>query len=99
MGKGRISYDPGQHEALRSELDRVQSNFESLIDELEKVRDMVESELKGEAASSLEFAISDLINKLSQENSNWSTVIGNARTVEDELKNADRQAASVSVSP
>ncbi|NQO67567.1 peptidase, partial [Streptococcus suis] len=96
MGKGRISYDPGQHEALRSELDRVQSNFESLIDELEKVRDMVESELKGEAASSLEFAISDLINKLSQENSNWSTVIGNARTVEDELKNADRQAASVS---
>ncbi|CYY00285.1 hypothetical protein [Streptococcus suis] len=99
MGKGRISYDPGQHEALRSELDRVQSNFESLIDELEKVRDMVESELKGEAASNLEISISNLMNKLSQENSNWSTVIGNARTVEDELKNADRQAASVSVSP
>ncbi|NQS07234.1 peptidase, partial [Streptococcus suis] len=85
MGKGRISYDPGQHEALRSELDRVQSNFESLIDELEKVRDMVESELKGEAASNLEISISNLMNKLSQENSNWSTVIGNARTVEDEL--------------
>ncbi|MDW8741847.1 peptidase [Streptococcus sp. A22] len=99
MGKGRISYDPGQHEALRSELDRVQSNFESLIDVLEKVRDMVESELKGEAASSLEFAISDLINKLSQENSNWSIVIGNAKAVEEELKEADKQAAKVSASP
>lgn len=99
MGKGRISYDPGQHEALRSELDRIQSNFESLIGELEKVRSMVESELKGEAASSLEHAISDLVNKLSQESSNWSTVIRNAGAVEEALKEADRKAASVSASP
>ncbi|CYU65348.1 TPA: peptidase [Streptococcus suis] len=99
MGLGKISYDPNQHEILRSELNRIQSNFENLMAELEKVKNVVENELKGEAASNLEISISILINKLSQENSNWSTVIGNARTVEDELKNADRQAASVSVSP
>lgn len=94
MADGKVSYEPGKHNAFKSDLGRIKDSFDDLVTELGKVKSSVSDNLEGKAATSLVAAIDDLVSKLNTEQNNWQTVTDNASKIEELIKEADGKAAS-----
>jgi uncharacterized protein YukE len=91
----KVKYNESAHAKLTSALTNIKSSFNEIIDELKAVETTVNSDFKGEAASALIATLQNEVSKLNTEKEAWSTVIGNAKSIEAALIHADEQSEIV----
>ncbi|MGK0551146.1 hypothetical protein ACSFB8_03990 [Enterococcus faecalis] len=91
----KIQYDPAKQAELKNLMNEVKEEFSSLIDEYKNVKEVVNSDFKGEAATALISTLEQKINDLTTEKNNWSAVIENADQVGKALIESDRNAKRI----
>jgi uncharacterized protein YukE len=91
----KIQYDPTKHVELKNLMNEIKEEFSSLIDEYKKVKEVVNSDFKGEAATALVATLDQKISQLTKEKENWFAVIQNADQVGKAFVESDRNAQRI----
>ena len=82
MANNKIKLDEETHKELVDALKKIKDKFE----------DAVNSNFKGEAASSLSDALAKLKGETTEKKTGWENVITSAENVAQSIRNADKEA-------
>ena len=92
MANNKIKLDEETHKEIVDALKKIKDKFEDADTKIQTLVDDVNSNFKGEAASSLSDALAKLKGETTEKKTGWENVITSAENVAQSIRNADKEA-------